>query len=218
MCIRDRGYLGNTPLLTWWHKRNIRLTLVFQHLKKCSWPNVGTTTKRWLFFSNGLMRAQHMLADCNILISLNMVRLSLFPNSCVDESQKQVFGRHFVKPFLFIKPVSIKHTCHTNQCYTGTRVVKLLIWMKHFRNNQLISGGFPGENYFLAFVFRGSSCCHLFYCKSWLEWFCWCVVAGQYYFSCLSRLTVRCAFTLSQWNKNHSFGNKCWDTRPRWRN
>ena len=41
-------------------------------------------------------------------------------------------------------------TSHTTGCYTGKRIAKLSIWIKHFRDNQLISESFPGENHFLV--------------------------------------------------------------------
>ena len=53
----------------------------------------------------------------------------------------------------FIKPMSIQLTIasHTNERYTGKRIAKLSIRIKHFRNNPLIGERFPGENQFLVF-------------------------------------------------------------------
>ena len=71
------------------------------------------------------------------------------------KSNEHFLGRHFVNPFFFFtKPVSIKHTIHTNQRYTGTtlyRVGKLFICMKHFRSNPLINESFTGDTHFLVF-------------------------------------------------------------------
>ena len=41
-------------------------------------------------------------------------------------------------------------TSHTTGCYTGEKIDKLFIWIKHFRDNQLLSESFPGENHFLV--------------------------------------------------------------------
>ena len=51
-----------------------------------------------------------------------------------------VFYQVYIKQF----------TSHTTGCYTGKIIAKLSIWIKHFRDNQLLSESFPGENHFLV--------------------------------------------------------------------
>ena len=41
-------------------------------------------------------------------------------------------------------------TSHTTWCYTGKRIDKLSIWIKHLRDNQLLSDSFQGEDHSLV--------------------------------------------------------------------
>ena len=70
------GVVDNTSLLLYWRWSNIGLTLKFQQLKKCCWPNVGLQLRtNWLrgFWVVGPMMAQCMLADCNGFIFFNTI-------------------------------------------------------------------------------------------------------------------------------------------------
>ena len=93
-----------------------------------------------------------------------------------------VFYQVYIKQF----------TSHTTGCYTGKIIAKLSIWIKHFRDNQLLSESFPGENHFLVSCVHPAVTCYI--CRLWLEWFLCSIVTGLYYFACLSRLTVRHTF------------------------
>ena len=140
-----------------------------QQLKYCCRPDVGQTSthQRW-FLSNGSMIAQHVFAVRYRVNFPNLVRFSLIlqfrrwelflgkrTRGWVAKSNQMNVsqGVNMWNQFFLTKPVSIKHTDHTKQKYTGTTcsVGKLFIWKKHFRNNPLIGESFPGENHFLVF-------------------------------------------------------------------
>ena len=78
-------------------------------------------------------------------------------------------------------------TCHTTGCYTGKRIAKLSIWIKHFRDNSFLSARFPETNHFLVFCVQRIIVVPLLCCRSWLEWLYCCVIAGLYYVSCLQQ-------------------------------
>ena len=73
-------------------------------------------------------------------ISLTKIFALLNILSKTNSKYNHVFYQADVKQF----------TTYTTGCYRGKIVAKLSILIKHFRDNQLLSESFPGENHFLV--------------------------------------------------------------------
>ena len=106
------------------HSSNVKNSTIAVLLFSKRWHYKYAPTR---FFIKGPMVDQHMLADCHIVIFFNIVRFSLIFQIRrwelflrKDESQNQIKRLFFLRAsfcgtsFLFAKPVSIKHTSHTN--------------------------------------------------------------------------------------------------------
>ena len=69
---------------------------------------------------------------------------------CLKKNQSRPI--YSIKP---IKAVSIQLESHTNECYTGKRIVKLFIYINHFRENPFLSARFPGVTHSQVICVQG---------------------------------------------------------------
>lgn len=176
------------------HSSNVNNSTVAVLLFSKRWHYKYAPTR---FFIKGPMVDQHMLADCHIVIFFNIVKFSLIFQIRrwelflrKDESQNQI--KRFFEECRVAKLVSIKHKHKQRNTGTICRVGKLFLWMKHFRNDPIYRREFHMWESFAGVLFSEDHPAVTCYnCRSWLEWFWWCVVASLYCSSCLSRLTVR---------------------------